>query len=71
MIDDSTQETTYEFARDLLIEFNKMIVESTSGKQKELLHMIISKITINRDRDIESIKFSLNKNLMESVIYFV
>ena len=42
-----------------------MLSEQTTGEQqKRLLHMLISKITINKDRDIESIELSINDNLI-------
>jgi len=33
-------------------------------QQKKLLHMLISKITINKIREIESIELNMNENLV-------
>jgi hypothetical protein len=44
---------------------DKVVSESTSGKQhKELLHKLISKITMNKARNIESIELIINSNLI-------
>ena len=56
IIDDGVQEISYEFVRDILSSFSNMLSELPSREQqKKLLHMLISKITINKTRDIESI----------------
>lgn len=38
--------------------------QTTREQQKRLLHMLISKITINKDRDIDSIELNINENLI-------
>lgn len=59
------QELSYEFVRDILSSFDKMLSElPTREQQKRLLHMLISKITINKTRDIESIELNINDNLI-------
>ncbi|MNN62308.1 hypothetical protein D3C81_1775970 [compost metagenome] len=43
-----------------------MLAESTSREQKKkLLHMIISEITINELREVNSIKLNINDNLVD------
>lgn len=45
--------------------FDKMLSELiTREQQKRLLHMLISKIIINKGRDIESIELKINNNLI-------
>jgi site-specific DNA recombinase len=49
--------------KGILSRFDKMLSEQiTREQQKRLLHMLISKITINKNRDIESI--NINNNLI-------
>ncbi|MEX0052470.1 recombinase family protein [Clostridium butyricum] len=65
ILDDGVQEVSYEFVRDILSSFSKMLSELPSREQqKRLLHMLISKITINKTRDIESIELNINDNLI-------
>ena len=65
IIDDGVQEISYEFVRDILSNFSNMLSELPSREQqKKLLHMLISKITINKTRDIESIELNINDNLI-------
>lgn len=64
--DDITKEIPYEFVKSILENFSKILKESaTREQQKQLLHMIISEITINEFRDIDSIKLNINDNLVE------
>lgn len=63
--DDIKEELPYEFIKSILENFSKVLTESTSREQqKKLLHMIISEITINDLRDIDSIKININDNLV-------
>lgn len=65
ILDDGVQEVSYEFVREILSSFSKMLSElSSREQQKRLLHMLISKITINKTRDIESIELNINDNLI-------
>ncbi|MGG7196041.1 recombinase family protein [Clostridium butyricum] len=65
ILDDGVQEVSYEFVREILSSFSKMLSELPSREQqKKLLHMLISKITINKTRDIESIELNINDNLI-------
>ena len=65
ILDDGVQEVSYEFVRDILSSFSKMLSELQSREQqKRLLHMLISKNTINKTRDIESIELNINDNLI-------
>jgi len=63
--DDIKEELPYEFIKSILENFSKVLTESTSREQqKKLLHMIISEITINELREIDSIKININDNLV-------
>lgn len=65
VLDDNVQEVSYEFVKEVLSQFATMINSNISKEQqKKLLHMIISKITINRLREIDSIELSINDNLI-------
>ncbi|MDU1349274.1 recombinase family protein [uncultured Clostridium sp.] len=64
--DDVSEEVPYEFIKNILRNFSKVLTESTSREQqKKLLHMIISEITINEAREIDSIKLKINDSLVD------
>ena len=51
-----------------LENFSKVLTESTTREQhKKLLHMIISEITINEAREIDSIKLKVNDSLVDYI----
>ena len=59
--DDVSEEIPYGFIKSILENFSKVLTESaTREQQKKLLHMIISEITINEAREIDSIKLKIN-----------
>ena len=63
--DDVSEEIPYELIKSILENFSKVLTESsTREQQKKLLHMIISEITINELREIDSIKIKLDDNLI-------
>ena len=50
----------------MLENFSKVLTGSaTREQQKKLFHMIISEITINELREVDSIKLKINDNLIE------
>ena len=52
----------------ILENFSKVLTESTTREQhKKLLHMIISEITINEAREIDSIKLKINDKLVDYI----
>lgn len=64
--DDVNEEIPYEFIKSILENFSTVLTESTSREQKKkLLHMIISEITINELREIETIKLRINDSLVD------
>lgn len=66
--DDVSEEVPYEFVKNILRNFSKVLTESTSREQqKKLLHMIITEITINEAREIDSIKLKIN----DSLVYYL
>lgn len=66
--DDISEEIPYEFIKSILENFSKVLIESaTREQQKELLHMIISEITINEAREIDSIKLRINDSLVDYI----
>lgn len=51
------------------MNFSKVLNSSVSREQqKKLLHMIISEITMNESREIESIKLNINDKLVEYLV---
>ena len=66
--DDASEEIPYEFIKSILENFSKVLTESTTREQqKKLLHMIISEITINESREIDSIKLKINDSLVDYI----
>ena len=66
--DDVSEEIPYEFLKSILENFSKVLTESaTREQQKKLLHMIISEITINEAREIDSIKLKINDSLVDYI----
>ena len=62
--DTVTDETPYDYLKSIMANFSKILAESTSREQqKKLLHMLISEITINEQREIESIILKINDSL--------
>ena len=52
----------------ILENFSKVLTESaTREQQKKLLYMIISEITINEAREIDSIKLKINDSLVDYI----
>ena len=66
--DDVSEEIPYEFIKSILENFSKVLTESaTREQQKKLLHMIISEITINEAREIDSIKLKIHDSLVDYI----
>ena len=62
--DTVTDEILYDYLKSMLVNFSKILSESTSREQqKKLLLMLISEITINEQRAIDSIKLKINHSL--------
>lgn len=67
--EDVSEEIPYEFIKDILMNFSKVLNSSVSREQqKKLLHMIISEITMNESREIDSIKLNINDKLVEYLV---
>ena len=63
--DNVNDELPYKLIKSILENFSKVLTESsTREQQKKLLHMIISEITVNELREIDSIKINLDDNLI-------
>ena len=66
--DDVSEEIPYGFIKSILENFSKVLIESaTREQQKKLIHMIISEITINESREIDSIKLKINDSLVDYI----
>ncbi|WP_411170640.1 recombinase family protein [Clostridium sp. MB05] len=66
LADDASEEISYEFIKSVLDNFSKLLNSKESREQKKkLLHMIISEITINELREIDSIKLKINDSLVD------
>ena len=62
---ESRKEVPYEVIRNILQDFSKVINSKKieRGLQKQLLHMLISEITIDKRREIDTIKIHLTDEL--------
>lgn len=64
--DEVNEKVSYKLVKEILQNFSKVLSNcKTREKQKMLLHMIISEITIGKDREIESINLNINDKLIE------
>lgn len=67
--DEVSEDIPYEFIKDILMNFSKILNSSVSREQqKKLLHMIISEITMNESREIDSIKLNINDKLVDYLV---
>ena len=65
VLDDNVQQVSYEMVKETLSKVGEMLGNCKSMEQKKkLLHMLISKITINELREIDSIQININDNLI-------
>lgn len=64
--DDVSEQIPYESIKNILDNFGKDLTRNISREQKKkLLHMIISEITMDELRNINSIKLKINDSLVE------
>ena len=62
---EKVSEVSYELVKNTLQKFSDiMTIDMTRQKQKRLLHMIISEITINEKREVDSINIKLTDHLI-------
>ncbi|MEX0060981.1 recombinase family protein [Clostridium butyricum] len=65
VLDDNVQQVSYEMVKETLSKVGEMLRNCKSMEQKKkLLHMLISKITINELREVDSIQININDNLI-------
>lgn len=65
--DNNKQEISYEYIKSNFSEFDKILSDCTYGnkQKKELINMLITKITVNKSREIDSMELSINRNLLK------
>lgn len=64
--DEVNEEVPYKLVKEILQNFSKVLSNCKAReKQKMLLHMLISEITIGKDREINSIKLKINDGLID------
>lgn len=65
VLDNNVQQVSYEMVKETLSKVGEMLGNCKSMEQKKkLLHMLISKITINELREVDSIQININDNLI-------
>ncbi|MGE7913252.1 recombinase family protein [Lysinibacillus xylanilyticus] len=63
-----SSEVTFEQVKTVLQNFQKALMQSLTREQrKRLLHLLIHQITIDEDRNIESIQLKLNNDVLEEL----
>ena len=68
MWDGGQEAITMEGVKQVFNSFSKLMAEcATREQQKKLLHMLLSKITINEDRKIEAMEITVNKLLLQYI----
>ena len=68
LADDVSEEISYDFIKSVLDNFSKLLNSKESKEQKKkLLHMIISKITINELREVDSINLTIDDKLVDYI----
>lgn len=63
--EDSSAPVTFEMVKGMLSNFKKLIDNASDEQVKNLLRLVIKEITINEDREIESIKLTFDENVKE------
>ena len=55
----------FEVINEVMQRFKEVFLEmSTSQQRKQLIHLLVSKITINKDRKIDSIEIQINDDVI-------
>ena len=55
----------FEVVSEVMQRFKEVFLEmSTSQQRKQLIHLIVSKITINKEREIDSIEIQINDDVI-------
>ena len=56
---------SYELVRDVMTRFKEVFLSmGTSQQRKKLIHLLISKITMNKEREIDSIEIQINNDVI-------
>lgn len=56
---------SYELVRDVMTRFKEVFLSmGTSQQRKQLIHLLISKITMNKEREIDSIEIQINNDVI-------
>lgn len=69
MLEDGNHaELSYKFIKEVLQNFSQILNSGIERElRKQLLHMVISEITINDKREIDSIKITLTNEMLEFI----
>ncbi len=56
---------SYQLVRDVMTRFKEVFLSmGTSQQRKQLIHLLISKITMNKEREIDSIEIQINNDVI-------
>ncbi|MBP1934406.1 recombinase family protein [Ammoniphilus resinae] len=63
------QNVSFELVKEVLTNFSENLKKATTSEQtKQLLHLLIQRITINEDRKIDTIRIQLNKEVAQYLL---
>lgn len=63
---DGVQQVSFDLVKKVMKRFNEVITSaSTREQRKQLLHLLISEITVGESRKVETIRIQLNKDILE------
>lgn len=60
--EDNSLPVTYEQVYTLLSQFERLLTSTSFEQRKTLLHLVINKITMNKEKKIETIELTFNEN---------
>lgn len=63
--EDSSTPVTFEMVKGALSNFKQLIDRASDEQVKNLLRLVIREITLNEDRDVNSIKLAFDENVKE------
>ncbi|MCI9978110.1 recombinase family protein [Clostridioides difficile] len=56
---------SFEIIKEVMQRFKEVFLEMSTGQQrKQLVHLLVSKITINKEREIDSIEIQINDDVI-------
>lgn len=67
---DSSTPVTFEMVKGVLCNFKQLIDRASDEQVKNLLRLIIREITLNEDREVDSIKLAFDEDVKKHFLKF-